>query len=60
MIDVVNIVKDTGVTIAIVGFFMYRDLKFNTQLNQTLQALVDAINTLKAEIMRGHSKDEQN
>lgn len=58
MEPIVKLISDTGVTIAIVGFFMYRDLKFNTQLNQTLQALVDALESLKAEIMRGDKKNE--
>ena len=47
MSDLVKLLTDGGVTLAIIAFFMYRDLKFMNTLQQTLTSLVDAINELK-------------
>lgn len=51
--EVANIITNTGTSIAVIGYFMYRDLKFNQDLNRTLQVLVDTVNTLKEVVMKG-------
>ena len=45
-----NLILNDSIAIAVVAFFMYRDLKFMTQLQQTLQVLVDAVESLKRVI----------
>lgn len=45
-----NLILNNSIAIAVVAFFMYRDLKFMNQLQQTLQALVDAVDSLKQVI----------
>ena len=45
-----NLILNDSIAIAVVAFFMYRDLKFMNQLQQTLQALVDAVESLKRVI----------
>lgn len=42
-----NLILNDSIAIAVVAFFMFRDLKFMNQLQQTLQALVDAVDSLK-------------
>lgn len=45
-----NLLLNDSIAIVVVAFFMYRDLKFMTQLQQTLQVLVDAVEGLKEVI----------
>lgn len=42
-----NLILNDSIAIVVVAFFMYRDLKFMNQLQQTLQVLVDAVESLK-------------
>ena len=44
---IANLLLNDSIAIAVVAFFMYRDLRFMTQLQQTLQVLVDAVEGLK-------------
>lgn len=50
MEEIANLILNDSIAIAVVAFFMYRDLKFMAELHQTLQALVDAVNSLKGVI----------
>lgn len=45
--EIAKLVLDSSVTVIVIAYFMYRDIKFMTGLTQTLQALVDTINNLK-------------
>lgn len=47
MQDYVNLFTNTGVAIAVIIFFMYRDVRFMTTLQETLKALVDTVDSLK-------------
>lgn len=47
---IANLLLNDSIAIAVVAFFMYRDLKFMNQLQQTLQVLVDAVEGLKQVI----------
>ena len=47
METIANLILNDSIAIAVVAFFMYRDLKFMSQLQQTLQVLVDAVQGLK-------------
>ncbi len=55
-----NLILNNSIAIAVVAFFMYRDLKFMNQLQQTLQALVDAVDALKHIIAIDDGLDEIN
>lgn len=50
METIANLILNDSIAIAVVAFFMYRDLKFMAQLQQTLQVLVDAVEGLKQVI----------
>lgn len=43
----VNMILNSSVSIIVIAYFMYRDFKFMTQLQQTLQTLVDTVDCLK-------------
>ena len=45
--ELTNLVLNSTVSIAVIGFFMYRDLKFMSQLQLTLTTLVDTVAALK-------------
>lgn len=45
--DIVTLLTNAGVTVIVIAFFMYRDLKFMSTLQNTLQALVDTVVTIK-------------
>lgn len=50
---IANLILNDSVAIVVVAFFMYRDLRFMNQLQQTLQVLVDAVEELKHVITIG-------
>lgn len=45
--EMIKMVLDSSVTIAVLTYFMYRDNKFMVKLETTLQILVDTVNILK-------------
>ena len=53
-----NLILNDSIAIAVVAFFMYRDLKFMNQLQQTLQVLVDAVESLKRVIAIDDNNDK--
>ena len=52
MPEVVNLFTNTGVSIVIIAYFIFRDYKWMGQLNTTLITLVDTVNALKDMIRR--------
>lgn len=48
MTEIINMVKDVGITVVIVGYFIWKDARFNTSLEKTLQALVDSVGALQS------------
>ena len=48
--DIVNLIMNSGVTVLVLSYFIYRDNKFMTQLNTTLTTLVQTVTTLKEMI----------
>ena len=47
MNEMINLVSNTAISVVVIVFFMYRDLKFINQLQTTLTTLVDVVGTLK-------------
>lgn len=47
MKELVNMIQNTGVTIVIIGYFLFRDYKFMGTLKDTLTTLVNTVSTLK-------------
>lgn len=50
MKEIVNMIQNTGVTVVIIGYFIFRDYKFMGTLKDTLTTLVNTVNTLKEVI----------
>lgn len=47
MKELVNMIQNTGVTVVILGYFIFRDYKFMGTLKDTLTTLVNTVSTLK-------------
>lgn len=47
MKELVNMIQNTGVTVVIIGYFIFRDYKFMGTLKDTLTTLVNTVTTLK-------------
>lgn len=60
MDEIVNLVLNSSVSIVVIVFFMYRDLKFNTALQQTLTTLVDTVDALKDIVNKKDKEKEDN
>lgn len=45
--DIVSMIQNTGVTIVILAYFIFRDYKFLSTLQSTLTTLVNTVDTLK-------------
>lgn len=58
MVELVKMISEGGITIVIIAFFMYRDIKFMNTLQQTLTSLVDAVNELKRITNKGGDENE--
>ena len=56
MKEIVTLIQNTGVTVVILGYFIYRDYKFMGTLKETLTTLVNTINTLK-EVVQAKGGD---
>lgn len=50
MKELVNMIQNTGATVVIIGYFLYRDYKFIGTLRDTLTTLVNTVSTLKEVI----------
>ena len=48
--DIVSLIQNTGVTIVILAYFIFRDYKFMSTLQSTLTTLVNTVDTLKDAI----------
>lgn len=55
MNELVSLFTNTGTTIVILAYFIYRDFKFMTQLQTTLNTLVTTVDTLK-DVVTGGTK----
>lgn len=57
MDEMVNLILNSSVSIVVIVFFMYRDLKFLGQLQITLQTLVDTVQALQT-IVKSEEADD--
>lgn len=47
METLVATILNSSISVVVIAYFMYRDYKFLSTLEKTLQSLVDTVNTLK-------------
>ena len=50
MQDLITVITNNGVAVAVLVYFIYRDNKFMGTLQTTLQTLIDTVNALKDTI----------
>lgn len=46
MNDIIKLIVDNGVTIVVLGYFMYMNYKFNEKLTMTLTKICDSLEVL--------------
>lgn len=47
MQDLITVITNNGVAVAVLVYFIYRDNKFMSTLQTTLQTLIDTVDALK-------------
>ena len=50
MQDLITVITNNGVAVAVLVYFIYRDNKFMTTLQTTLQTLIDTVDALKDSV----------
>ena len=50
MQDLITVITNNGVAVAVLVYFIYRDNKFMSTLQTTLQTLIDTVDALKDTI----------
>ena len=56
MTDIANILLNNGVAIAVIAFFMYKDIQFSKTLNKTLTSLQESVDLIKNYFITGEEK----
>lgn len=59
MSEIANVILNSGVAVVVIAFFMYRDIKFMSQLQTTLTTLVDTVDTLKEVVNKTRANMEE-
>lgn len=57
MQDIANLFLNTGTAIAVIAYFIFKDIKFMGTLTETLTTLVKTVDTLKDVIEKERSED---
>lgn len=58
MQEMTGLITNTGVTVAVIAYFIFRDYKFMSQLQTTLTSLINTVDTLK-EIVKAKCQSEE-
>ena len=58
MKDIIDLIVSNGIAVVIVGYFLYKDYKFNGQLISLMQETNVVLATLKDIITRGDKHGE--
>lgn len=56
MNEIISIITNNGVAVAVIVYFMIRDYKFIGQLTKTIQELIDSVKAIE-QIYKGRSED---
>lgn len=56
MVDIANVLLNNGVAIAVIAFFMYKDIQFSRALNKTLTSLQESVDLIKNYFITGEEK----
>ena len=58
MNDIVNLIVNNGLAVVVVAYFLYRDYKFQVNLNQTMQELKDIVINVKEIVVNIGEKEK--
>ncbi len=50
---IISLATNTSVTLLVISFYLYKDMKFSQELQKTLTTLVDTVETLKSIVIAG-------
>lgn len=56
MENMINLIVNNGVAIAVVGYFLYSNYKFNDKLVSTLSAIETRLQRIESEVNDNESK----
>ena len=56
MENIVNLIVNNGVAVAVVGYFLYSNYKFNDKLVSTLSAIETRLQHIESEVNDNESK----
>lgn len=59
MQDIVNLLVNNGVAVAVIAYFIYRDNKFMNQLQTTLTTLQTSVDSVKQLLEHRYSKEDE-
>lgn len=59
--QIVKLVVDNGVTLVVIGYFMYMNFKFNDSLTKTLTTISERLEILEEKVlkMRGNENEDK-
>ena len=59
MPDLVSLIVNNGVAVAVIIYFMFRDYKFISSLSGTLQELIDTVKDLSKTVNKNITRKEE-
>lgn len=60
MEPIIDLIVSNGIGVACIAYFIFRDYKFMSTLQQTLTALVDTTNLIKDYFLKAHREELEN
>lgn len=57
--DLVNLITNSGMSIVIIGYFLYRDWKYNEQLITLMSELKQTLDIFQSEIHRKRGASDE-
>ena len=59
--QIVKLVVDNGVTLVVIGYFMYMNFKFNDSLTKTLTTISERLEILEEKVlkMKGNENEDK-
>ena len=60
MSDIINLIINSGASVVIIAYFIYKDNKFNDNLVKTLTEIVTTLKDMQSDIERGNENEKGN
>lgn len=57
--QIVKLVVDNGVTLVVIGYFMYMNFKFNDSLTKTLTTISERLEILEEKVLKMRGVDNE-